>query len=325
MKAIGGYFEAEKIGDEVINNFDRALLMQSGRSSLHFILSQSEILKIYIPEFLCDVILEPIRLLELNYEFYPLSPQLELDQPIALKANEVILYINYFGLKTAYGLTLSENYGKQLILDNTHDFFFVPPVTFGSWSFNSVRKFLGTPDGSLLYCPINHKINAPIDKNTSYRIDHLTLRSNGFLEEGYAAYKKNEELMNSANCLASDYTKHVLENINLKKLQEQRQANYSYLHEKLKHLNVLPLLLDRVPFSPFSYPLMLENELNHVQLWNLMIFSPVLWPNCLAEKTDQYTIAYRYSKHILHLPIDHRYTVDDMEEIINRLVICGIS
>ena len=68
------------------------------------------------------------------------------------------------------------------------------------------------------------------------------------------------------------------------------------------------------------YPLLLEDAGDiRQQLAAQGIFIPTLWPNVL-EQCPSDSVAYRYSKDILPLPVDQRYGVDDMDIVAQRLL-----
>ena len=75
MNPIGGYFELE------LPNFSEyhrnAIRLNTGRNALEYILRVREYKRIFIPYFTCDVLLQPIRKLGLQFEFYRIDDNLE--------------------------------------------------------------------------------------------------------------------------------------------------------------------------------------------------------------------------------------------------------
>lgn len=51
------------------------------------------------------------------------------------------------------------------------------------------------------------------------------------------------------------------------------------------------------------------------------VFVPTLWPNVLDDCLPD-TIAYRYAKNILPLPIDQRYGAEEMDKVLEVLGKC---
>lgn len=99
MKEIGGYLELE-LEDRGDFLHSDGICLNSGRNALEYILiSCSGISKIWIPYFTCEVILEPIRKLNIPYSFYPINERLEIEGLLQLGESEYLLYTNYYGIK----------------------------------------------------------------------------------------------------------------------------------------------------------------------------------------------------------------------------------
>lgn len=102
MKAIGGYFELEDKGKGIFPH-DNGLLLNTGRNALeHILRSISNIRRIYLPYYTCEVVLEPIKKLSIPYTFYHINENLEIIDSISLKDGEYIIANNYFGIKDTY-------------------------------------------------------------------------------------------------------------------------------------------------------------------------------------------------------------------------------
>jgi hypothetical protein len=74
QKPIGGYFEWEFPKTRNFNLHENALLVNSGRHALEYILRGiGDIKKLWIPYFTCDVIFQPLVKLGIPYSFYGAS------------------------------------------------------------------------------------------------------------------------------------------------------------------------------------------------------------------------------------------------------------
>ncbi len=93
--------------------------------------------------------LEPFKKLGIPYEFYHIDINFEIRECFTLKANEALLYVNYYGLKQRYVEQLANKTGDRLIVDNTQAFYAKPIA--GIDTFYTCRKFFGVPDGAYLY------------------------------------------------------------------------------------------------------------------------------------------------------------------------------
>ena len=68
------------------------------------------------------------------------------------------------------------------------------------------------------------------------------------------------------------------------------------------------------------YPLYLENGFElRKKLQELKIFIPILWP-ALFNICSEDELEYDMAKNILPIPVDQRYTIKDMEYIVNMIM-----
>ena len=147
MKEIGGYLGLELSTKEEYHTC--AIKLNSGRNAFRYILEAQNINKIYIPNLICNSIIEPLIELSISYEFYNIDSNFEINQEIELLKEERIFYVNYFGLKSKYLKRLADKYKSNLILDNTQAFFERPLDKIDT--IYSPRKFFGVSDGGYLY------------------------------------------------------------------------------------------------------------------------------------------------------------------------------
>lgn len=309
-KAIGGYFELElPQRDEFHKN---ALGLNSGKNCLEYILRCRNYKKVYIPYYTCDVILKPFQKLGIDYQFYHINLDFEIADNIILEECEALLYTNYFGLKQKYVEKLSNNYGKQLIVDNTQAFF-AKPID-GIDTFYTCRKFFGVADGAYLYTdaePIKG-----LKQGVSYnRTEHLIRRIDLSPEEGFEYFHQaDEHLAEEDIMLMSHFTRRVMQSIDYNAVIEQRIANFQQLHEVHGDSNLLHVELDDVTV-PMVYPYMTErNNLHNILIKN-KIFVARYWPNVL-EWTKKDDIEYLLAYQMQPLPTDQRYGEEEMRRII---------
>ena len=93
MKEIGGtgeYFELEL--DNNIEYYPDAIKLNSGRSAFKYILKAQNIQKVYIPNFICDTIIEPLKELNISYEFYNINKSFEIIQKIRVQEGEKLFH-----------------------------------------------------------------------------------------------------------------------------------------------------------------------------------------------------------------------------------------
>jgi hypothetical protein len=313
MKEIGGYFELElRKGAEY---HSEAIRLNTGRNAFEHILREKGYKKIYIPYYTCDVLLEPLRRLELKYEYYHIDENLEPVFQFDLIGNdEGFLYTNYFGLKDKFITTLAKTVGN-LIIDSVQSFFSNPLK--GIDTFYSARKFFGVPDGAYVY--LNSGSNSEFEKDISVnRLEHLTSRIEFGAEHGYASFIENDKfLKNQPIKTMSNLTRRMLESIDYEGIKTIRNNNFYFLHEIFSENNLLNFDL-KGDESPMIYPLLVNIEGIKEYLINNKVFVATYWKE-VNDKVRDKSFEFRMTNYMLPLPIDQRYSIDDLK-IITKLL-----
>lgn len=314
MQAIGGYFSLElPKGTEYHKN---AIRLNTGRNCLEYILRARNFKKVYIPYYTCEVILEPFRELGVSYEFYHVDINLEIRDRFTLKADEALLYTNYYGLKQRYVEQLAEKIGSKLIVDNTQAFY-AKPLS-GIDTFYTCRKFFGVADGAYLYC--DAVLDEEIEQDYSYdRMAHLLKRIDLSAEEGYADFRRSDDgLDNQPIRKMSKLTQQMMQSIDYEAAAKRRRENSIMLHETLGRDNNLELPLEE-DAVPMVYPYLAAVNGVRENLIKNKIFVACYWPNVLdwTTKDDiEYLLAYQMQP----LPVDQRYGEEEMKKIIEIII-----
>ena len=318
MKAIGGYFSLELSIKRADYIHERGIHLNSGRNALEYILkSISDIQCLWIPYYTCDVVLEPLKKLDISYRFYSVNENLELAVPLELHDGEYLLVTNYFGIKDAYIKQLSTQYGERLIVDNAQAFFAEPIEVIKS--VYSPRKFVGIPDGGIAYMEKRLDISR-LEQDVSYRrCSHLLKRLDLGAEAGYADFRENShQLVNQPVKRMSNLTWNFLQSIDFNSVKELRRENFKRLHDALKGINRLGLP-DMDTFAcPMVYPFYTLDTTLKKRLINNKIFVATYWPNVL-EWCNEGELEYELCKNIIPIPIDQRYGEEEMKRIINLI------
>ena len=311
MKPIGGYFSLELPLHEEYHK--EALRLNTGRNCLEYILRARKYSKVFIPYYTCDVVLEPFRKLGVSYEYYSVNIHLELAKDIQLGEDEALLYTNYYGLKQRYVEKLAQQYGNQLIVDNTQAFYAKPVA--GIDTFYTCRKFFGVPDGAYLYT--DKLLENEFEQDVSWdRMSFLTKRIDLGAESGYTDFRElSASLVDQPIKLMSNLTLRLMQSIDYEAAAEQRRKNYQQLHHELEKTNLIRLPLEDVAV-PMVYPYMTDREGLREHLIQNKIFVARYWPNVL-ECTMPVDFDYQLAYQMQPLPIDQRYGENDMEKIIS--------
>lgn len=310
---VGGYFSLEL---PLVEEYHKdALRLNTGRNCLEYILRSRGYKKVYLPFFICSVVLEPFEKLGVQYVFYHVDERLELKDNLSVKAGEALLYVNYFGLKQRYVEHLARLYGTSLIIDNTQAFY-AKPVT-GIDTFYSCRKFFGVPDGAYLYT--EKQLGVELEQDESYdRMSHLLRRIDQGAESGYDDFRKNDDRLSGQSVLRmSRLTHRLMRGIDYEGVACRRRANYRLLEKELGESNniVLDLEDDAVPMI---YPYLASIKGVRERLIAEKVFVACYWPDVL-DWVDGSSLEYCLASQMLPLPIDQRYGKETMNGVVKEL------
>jgi len=312
----GGFFELEIRGGSSVFH-DDAIKLTTGRACVNYILKVKKPVKIYLPFYCCDALIEPVELNDIPYEFYTINEDLEIIDLPRLKSDELILYCNFFGVKSKYLPVLTNHYGSKLVLDNSHSFF-TKRHEAGICSFNSARKFFGVPDGAFLYIPENIGPVINFDRNQKVSINHNLHSLLGLQEIAYSEYVEYEKSLDAEIEGISIVSERLLSMVNYSEVRRIRNINFKYFQDQLSDLNALDLGNNLT--DCFCYPLLLEKSIDKSKLYESNIYVPSLWLDTLGRpnKTD-FKLECHLSLNLLPLPIDHRYMIEDLRRVCNTL------
>lgn len=171
----------------------------------------------------------------------------------------------------------------------------------------------------------------PLDSSHD-RMHFLLGRYEGPASTFYGEYTENNELFSREPIKRmSPLTRNLLRAVDYERVRERRTRNFCYLHERLGALNRLNLPdisgAYAYPFWPVSgLPAGAALRQGMIQQ---KVYVPCLWPevggdvlevekDASAKRTSM--LEEEMAQNILPLPVDQRYSIDDMEEIVRRLL-----
>jgi len=314
MSPIGGYFELELFkGEEYHKN---AIRLNTARNAFEYILRAKHYKKVYVPFYTCEVMLEPIKKLFLNVEFYHIDntfrPVFDFSK---MKTSEVFLYTNYFGVCDTQVVEVSEKC-NNLIVDNAQAFFSKPLK--GVDTFYSPRKSFGLPDGAYLYT--DKILEDEFETDISYqRFEHLLGRIDLGAEKFYKEFMKNDDsFIKEPIKKMSTLTQRLLCSINYQNAADRRRDNFKYLDSVLSKQNIMSFSL-KSSSVPLIYPYFVKSgiELRKKLIAN-KIYVPTYWPNVLEHATSD-SLEYNLTENLVCLPLDQRYDLKDMNKILGNV------
>jgi hypothetical protein len=312
MRPIGGFF-----GLEVRQGspwYPDALALNTARNCLEYVLEAKRYRKIYLPAYSCDVLFEPLRRRNVEFELYSIDESLDPVFDKSVGEDEAFLYINYFGVKQPTVEVLAARFGGNLIVDNAQAFF--DKRSPGIDTFYSPRKFFGVADGGYLYT--DSAIDAEIPQDTSYeRMTHLLRRVDSGPESAFADFQNSERgLTGQPIKRMSKLTGLLLSSIDYAAASAARVRNFAYFDEVLGDRNLLTSLAGGP--GPLVYPFRTTDPTLRERLITNRVFVARYWPN-VAEGTDDFSFERMLADQIIPLPIDQRYDHDDLLAITRLL------
>lgn len=310
IHSIGGYFGLELPKGEHFHK--KALQLNTGRNCFEYVLRVRKYDKIYLPYYTCEVMLEPVHKLDVDYEFYHINDLLEPGSSPKLKINEAFLYTNYYGLKQSCVNRLSELYGDRLIIDNSQAFYSEPIK--GVDTFYSARKFFGVADGAYLYT--KHKLNQEFEQDFSFeRMSHLLKRTDIDAEAGYQDFRRNDDsLCNQEIKRMSNLTERILSGIDYEWVKNRRRANYCFLDCELRRKNLIHFELDDNAV-PMVYPFLTEDSSLKQKLIENKVYVATYWSNVKGWIASG-TLEHELVDKLIPIPCDQRYDI----QMLNRIV-----
>ena len=312
MKEIGGYFGLEQL---ISNEYYKDLIpLNNGRNALLYLLKARNIKKLYIPYYLVNVVSEMCSRNGYSFKYYNVDTEFMPMFNKTLADEEYLFVVNYFGqLTNSKVLELKDRFG-QIILDNVQAFFQKPLD--GIDTIYATYKYFGVPDGAYLSTDVTLSEDLEVDISKD-RMIHILGRYEGTASDYYHRFQENEVSFDDEPLkLMSKLTHNILGAIDYERVRRIRNENYGYLESKLGRLNKLNLI---VPKGAFSYPFYMKNGIEIKKLLaQKKIYIPTLWPNVLDD-TPKDSVEYDYTANILPLPCDQRYSVEDIEYMLNLL------
>jgi len=289
-----------------------------GRNAIAAVALSVKPSKLYIPHYNCDTVREALEWNHVPYELYYLDDQLE-PQVGDLGPDEYILYVNYLGNATKEKIHALEKRYKRILFDNTQAFFFVPVVGEQCFNLYSPRKFVGVSDGAYVVWGNDAVIGGDYPEDVSWERSAFMFKS---IELGTnAAYQDNLRSMDHMGQgirRMSKLTRRILASIDYEEVRRIRQRNIQVLHERLRDTNHFPF---EIHGDLMAYPYYVENDLLRRKLVENKIYVSQWW-KYLLDYVPETSIEANMTRWLLPLPIDQRYSEEDMEQLAELVLKC---
>lgn len=328
MNEYGGYIQLDSYSGQEYYEGPSILALNSGRTALRFFIQVRQIKELLIPSFCCSTVRQACEAEGIRWKYYSTGPDLRpILPPKEMPEEGRWLYlVNLYGILDDEEIqAIHKNY-PLMIADYTHAFFRKPLAEVDT--LYSCRKFFGVPDGAYLSLSLSETGKAaalelctqyqalPLDSSHD-RMHFLLGRYEGAASDFYQEYAENNEIFSQEPVKRmSPLTHNLLRAIDYHTAQKRRTQNFHFLNQRLRSFN--RLRLPDIP-GPYAYPFwpgesLPKGKILRQKMIEQKVYVPCLWPevNDRAEENEM-------AENILPLPIDQRYTTEDMEIILGRL------
>lgn len=303
-RSIGGYFELERFSGTEYHS--QALALNCARNCLAYLIEARHIESIWIPKYLCASVRNvaarygiKIHLYDTCQDFLPDYGSMDIDD------GSYLYLVDYYGqlsdtsIQDAY-----RRFRGNLIVDEVMAFFRMPAP--GVDTIYSCRKFFGVADGAYLYTDASIERELATDASHT-RMDFVLGRcecdSNVYYPE---SARNNKRFADEDIKWMSPITHNILRAIDYDAAAQRREENFRYLAACLDGRNELDPLATP---GAFMYPFLADKGATlRKQMQEQKIYVSLLW----GEALEYGGYAERFARDILPLPVDQRYTLDDM-------------
>lgn len=318
IKEMGGYLPLELPSACEYYHEDGGQIRRynSGRSAIYQAVVYARAARIWLPVYLCTSVCEFMKRKGVDVVFYNIDSEF-LPVSVCPDENDIVLWVNYFGVMNHSKVQEILRRYPCVIIDNTQAFYFPPQKN--AYNVYSCRKFFGVNDGSYLISDFISGEQEDLPKSRSLdTIGHLL----GCIEEStntyYEANLRNEQRLEAEDVMdMSNVTKRILSSVDYAGAAERRIRNFEKLNGLLGKYNLLRL--ETPEYAPMVYPLLIDDPQLRAWLVKNKIYVPQWWKAAIENEVSNDWEKF-LSANIIPLPVDHRYSEDDMRSVADTVL-----
>lgn len=345
-KEIGSNFcETIVVTEKYLEDGNETFFFDSGRSAINAILQclKGKRLKVILPIYTCESVIYPFVQHDCEIQYYQVNRNFEIieDEFTALIetfAPDIVYMHSYFGFDTLNNIKDKINNLQDAILieDITHSMLTNYRHVNVDFYVGSIRKWCSLPDGGVLKvlsdkaCNIFEERSDYLENSSFVNLRtkaqrekelYFMRQDEGAVKDFIGLFDESEEILEKQDIpyTMSQYSRERLYSVDWDAIKESRNINYKCLVSLIKNLEEVEVIIPDIDNDvvPLYCPIYVKNKRNELRIYarrqNIML--PVIWPippmldKCLTEECE-----WIYN-HILALPCDQRYSVEDMEKI----------
>lgn len=328
--------------------FRGATLLADGRQCIVVLLRQYGWKRLWMPDYFCYEVIDTIRE-ETGIEvvFYEDNPFCEAKvESLPFKEGDVLLRMNYFGMRD---LRSNKDIPVPVIEDHSHDpFGHWALYSDADWCISSIRKSLPLPEGGMMWSPKGHELpNIPKSSEENEKIAEVRwegmemkaayLRGDidptpgpspsmgGELKKEFRnLFVETEEWFDHAEpTLIDERTKvFISKQFDLNLWLGAKRKNWSLLSSLVSKEHCEVLTAEHESCTMFSLVLLMENKEKRDKLRKELIDRSV-YPAILWNVSEDASEASKdFSKRMLSIHCDGRYTEEDIRQLADILNEC---
>ena len=316
----------------------------TGRSATSYALDaieqrNTEVKKVAVlPPFTCHTVIEPF--LSKGYEVHTyhvgqdlMSTVEDILSIINAVHPGVFLFHRFFGKDTIKEVdTIIPELRKRGIIimeDCTQCLYSSFQKSDADYFVGSIRKWCGVPDGGFAVCKEGSFTNKPIQMDVALQNakKQASILKYEYLFEGKGdksyflnQYREAEDILDNQTSYytISDLSASIQNKLDVQHLIQRRRNNYHVIESNLSECHNVKLVFETIDEGevPLYCPILCKERLKvQKALVENRIYAPVVWPKADCCPSVNQDTEYVY-EHILCIPIDQRYDVDDMERVV---------
>ena len=306
--AIGGYFGLELPAGQGEHHAG-ALRFQSSRAAFVALLRACKPAAVWMPWYLCDSMIEPLRMTDTPIRRYALDDRLRVKDAEPAH-DEWLFYVNYFGLCDSNVADVLMRFPRdRVVIDQSQAFHAAPQDCVAN--LYSPRKFFGVPDGGYLVTRRDVAVPELADEDSAARCLPMLQRLAFGPERGYSAYVENEAGLSMQEPMRmSALTQRMLSGIDYESARARRRRNFAFVHDRLGEGNTFPLG-EHAGAAPLCYPFRGAAAGVREALFRERIYTPAYWPEVAANAAAP-AAERTLADTTLFLPCDQRLSIDQL-------------
>jgi len=296
------------------------LCVNSEYTAFWYALRQMQASKVWIPHYCAPHWERVARAIGAEVAFYHIDETFT-PKDLGAQPSDAVLLVDYFGQCTQWIRSFARKH-KNVVVDHSMAFFAIGEAADRKeegYHIFSARKFFAVADGAFLVCKdLQGRAQFDLEKDVSYRRMTAHLKALELGEE--AAYKEqqaNEQALLESRKAMSNLTKKLLAAVDMDAHKRRRAENFAVLHKMLEPFQQLSLSTGSEAVPQF-YPLLVDRDIRSILVSN-KIFVPLMWRKHLEPEFAD-TFEQKLAKGLLCLPIDPRYSTEDMEYLAQIII-----